>query len=156
MRKDLISLDINWHIHCSSIVLIMKKLFLPIILLSISTTLVSCGDSGGLSKLGGGESTSTTVRQYSISAPAEVIVGEPYSISLVDSAGKIATAATRLVIARGSTVVYDDQRQDLALYSHTADTASVGQILIYTMYYNGAQYSAGSLVKAPEPEDDQQ
>ncbi|OGQ34110.1 MAG: hypothetical protein A3F16_02315 [Deltaproteobacteria bacterium RIFCSPHIGHO2_12_FULL_43_9] len=133
----------------------MKRLFLPLILFAIFSTLISCGESGGLSKLGGGETTSTTPRQYSISAPAEVVVGEPYSISLVDSAGKIATTPTRLVITRGSTTISDTQRTDLALYSHTADTASVGQILIYAIFYNGVQYTAGSLVKAPEPEETQ-
>ena len=130
----------------------MKKLFLLIFILSIISTLFSCGNDRGLSGLGRGETTSTETRQYVISAPAEVIVGAPYTISLVDSSGRITAAATRLIITRGSTVLSDTQRQDLALYSNTADAASVGQILNYTIYFNGIQYVTGSLVRAAEPE----
>lgn len=128
----------------------MKKLSFPLALSIFLITITSCGDGSGISDLGRGEAPSKEGLQYTISAPVEVVVGEPYSISLVNASGEVASGLTRLVIKRDSTQISDTEKQDIALYSHTPDQASVGKILNYTIYHNGNKYFAGSLVIAPE------
>jgi hypothetical protein len=129
----------------------MKRLFFKLFFSLFAMSLIaSCNNEGSISELGGGSTAATTERTYTIFAPAEVIAGEPYAISLIDSQGRVAQGISRLVIMRGSTELVNFEQPDIALYSHIADEASIGAILIYTIYRNGTRYNNGSLVRSAE------